>query len=297
MLNKIRNNKKEEVKEEDKITLEEKNRRIQEEMYKMKRTTAIKLNSDNMINLVVEQLEKSGKMKTNETTNNKRKTGAKVLLDNFMTKEMNYEKEDWNRVEIEEINTGYKKDKNGKNYEMIYVTFKEEEEIKKFKNQLKYVKTETNERISQYISGKTLRRFQFYDNAAYSARRRGLKTKIVIGKFDFLLLTKNKADTQPWYNIPPRIVPDLPDFEVGNIREEEKEEEEKQKNERLEKIKKQNEEINIYEQIKEEKRIKEEDEMRKQLEEIAMSDDTDLDENNDEEEKNVSKKMKMIFNH
>ena len=42
--------------------------------------------------------------------------------------------------------------------------------------------------------------------------------------------------------------------------------------------------------------MKEEDEMRKQLEEIAISDDNDLDEINEEEENNVSKRMKMIFN-
>ena len=87
---------------------------IVDEMHVMRRTIAVSMNSDKMIKMVVDQLEKNGKMKTNNTTENKRKIGARVLVDNFMIKDMMYQKEDWDDVEIEEINSGIKKDKNGK---------------------------------------------------------------------------------------------------------------------------------------------------------------------------------------
>ena len=261
-------------------------------MDKMRRTTSISLNSNKMIDLVVNQLEKNGKIKTNNTNDNKRKIGAKVLLDNFMTKNMKYEKDDWNNVELEELNTSVKKNKNGTMNEFLNVTFKEEDEIKKFKNQLQSVDKETNDRISQFISNKTYNRFQPYDNAAWQARQRGMKTKIVVGRFNFLLLTKMKSDTQSWYNIPPRIMHNLPDYDVGKINEEDAIEEEKQIKERNDKIMKQNLELTEAEKIKEERRMTEETEMMKRLEEIAMNDDEMMP---NQEEVNEANKKKMKY--
>ena len=186
-------------------------------MHKMRRTTGVIFNSNKMIEHVINQLEKSGKLKTNNTNEFKRKVGAKVLIDSFMTNEMKYGKEDWNNVKVEEIHTGTKSDKKGNFNEVIYVRFEEIDEIKKFKNQLKHVSNDVNNRIIDFISSQTHERFQFFDNAAYQARQRGMRTKIIIGKYDFLLLTKHKSDPQSWQNIPPRIMTNLPHFKVGQI--------------------------------------------------------------------------------
>ena len=125
--------------------------------------------------------------------------------------------------------------------------------MKKFKNQLKYVGEEINNIISLYISSKTYTRFQYYDNAAWQSRQRGNRTKIIIGRHDFLLLTKHKSDTQNWNNIAPRILENLPDFNVGKMSDEDDKEEEKRIKERIENLKIKNEEINNYK--KEEKRM------------------------------------------
>ena len=100
-----KNIQKKKEKEKDTITLDEKNQLIMDEMDSMNRSTGVTFKSENMVNLVMEQLIKNKKIKTNETTNNKRKIAAKVLIDNFFVNDMKYEKKEWNLTEIESVHT------------------------------------------------------------------------------------------------------------------------------------------------------------------------------------------------
>ena len=68
-----------------------------------------------MVDMLVGQLEKLGKIRTNETNVFKRKTAAQVLVDSFMNKEMQYKKEEWNNVKINNIQINVRKDKKGNN--------------------------------------------------------------------------------------------------------------------------------------------------------------------------------------
>ena len=71
------------------------------------------------------------------------------------------------------------------------------------------------------------------------------------------------------------------------------EEEIKQIEERINKIVKQNEEINEFDRIKEERRINQELELMNRMKDIAMSDDEELLNQNDINEENKNKKMKL----
>ena len=82
-----------------------------------------------------------------------------------------------------------------------------------------------------------------------------------MGKHDFLLLTKEKNDSQSWQNIPPRIIDNLPEFKIGKLSENDKREETKQREERR------NDLINRNENIK---KKEEENKSRRDREEIEL---------------------------
>ena len=160
-----------------------------------------------------------------------------------MCNDMSFDKQEWNNTKIEEMHTTKKKDNKGNTNEVIFIIFEDRNDVKNFKSQLKNVSDEINKRIIPYVSQKAFERFQTIDHITYKMRRRGKKTKVVFTKYDFILLSKDKNDETNWYNVPPRILEDLPEFKVGKISEEEKIEEEKQRDERKNKMIKINNEI------------------------------------------------------
>ena len=109
----------------------------------------------------------------------------------------------------------------------------------------------------------------------------------MFGRYDFLLISKNKEDIRPWTEIPPRIMYDLPDFKMGKLSKEDKEKEDELTKGRNERILERNEEIKEAEKKKMEKRDQEERNLLNSIVNINMEDD---DEDISEDQKN--KKMK-----
>jgi len=277
--------------EEKIITLEEKNENIKKEMDLQRRSLGIVFNSENMVKLVVKQLENNKKITINETNENKRKIAAKVLVDSFVVNDVKYDKNDWKNTVIESIHMGKKKDAKGKPNEIIYLKFKEIEEIKMFKNQLKTASEEINNRIIPYVSHNSYDRFQAIDNLAYESRRRGLKTKIIFGKYDFLLLTKDKKDPTNWYNIPPRILEDLPEFNVGQINEDDKIKEEEERNDRRIRLKEKYDNLLKEEYDMINRRNEEEAAILRRIAQINVDEeDVKMDEESNNEEDNAVKR-------
>ena len=110
-------------------------------------------------------------------------------------------------------------------------------DLVEFNEQIRNTNEETNNRVCNFIKPNSFKRFQYIDHMAWEARQRGKKTKINIGKHDFLLLIKEKSDINQWKNIAPRIIENLPDFEIGDLSEEEKKEEKSQQEERMKELK------------------------------------------------------------
>ena len=79
----------------------------------MRRTRGIINKSDKMVELVVDQLVKNNKIDKKMPINYKRQVAAKALVDKFMTEEMKFTKEEWKNIEIANIHTGKRKDKEG----------------------------------------------------------------------------------------------------------------------------------------------------------------------------------------
>ena len=197
------------------------------------------------------------------------------MVDNFITQEMKYSKEEWNQTKIEGIHTGSKKDKQGNKNEIIYITFENYNDNKIFKEKLKEVSEEISDRICPYIHGKAFERFKYIDHLAWETRKRNKKTKIIMGKHDFLLLTKDKNDNQPWQNIPPRIINNLPEFNIGKLNENDKKEEMKQREERRRELENRNKNI---------KKQEEENKLRREREEIALFNRFNLNEKDEDME-------------
>ena len=116
--------KKNNKKEEETITLDKKTEIIIETMLKMRKTKGIIYESEKMVELVVEQLVKNGKVEKKTDMNTKRRIAAKMLVDKFMVEEMRFDKEEWKDIQIESIHTGKRKNKEGKTNEIIYVELK-----------------------------------------------------------------------------------------------------------------------------------------------------------------------------
>ena len=275
----------------------------------MRRTIGIVYNSEKMVDLVVKQLEKNGKVKSNETNENKRKIAAKVLVDSFIVNDMKYDKTDWMNTELEGLHMGKKKNTKGATNEIIYVKFKNYEDVKMIKNQLKMVTEEINDRVIPYVSHNSYERFQAIDNIAYQLRRRGNKPKMIFGKYDFLLLSKEKNDNTNWYNVPPRIIDEIPEFKVGEISNEDKKIEEVQRRERKVIQKEKNERLIEEEKNTDQNRHNGEQDLLKRINDINMSEmnnqekieiDEEEEEENDmeenEDENNVKRKNEEQIN-
>ena len=132
----------------------------------------------------------------------------------------------------------------------------------------------------------------------------------VFGIHDFLLLTKDKNDKTNWFNIPPRILDDLPDFNVGRISEEDKIIEEEQSQERKRIMNERNNDLIKAEEKMNRKRIEEEKELLNRVANIDMSeiqyennsrldddicmDESDMKRKNEEEMKEEKKKTKSM---
>ena len=137
-----------------------------------------------------------------------------------------------------------------------------------------------NNKICDYIDPKAFERFQSVDHTAYQIRLRGMKTKIHMGKYDFLLMTKMKNDKRTWNNIPPRILKDLPDFNIGKLNENDKIEEDKLIIERREKMMEKNEKIKEEEMRKKEEIEKKEKDIINSFDEKIVIDEDDIEHNN-----------------
>ena len=118
-----------------------------------------------------------------------------------------------------------------------------------------------------------------------------------MGQHDFLLLVKKKNDTQTWANIPPRIMDDLPEFDIGKLSKEDEKEEKKQREERRNKT---NERNNVLIEEEEKKKLNKDKAEKEFLQRISndyeMSDeDANKKENENEvnEEEHKMKKMKI----
>ena len=187
------------------------------------------------------------------------------------------------------IQTGKRKDKDNNTNEVIYITFEKMSDLIEFNENIKNASEEVNNRICNYVKPNCFKRFQYFDHMAWEARQRGKKTKVNTGKHDFLLLIKEKNDNNLWKNIAPRIIENVPDFEMGELSEEDKKEEKTQQEERMKELKRRNEEIIMEDRNKKEKRVNEEKEIMMRFKDNMMMEDNDINMEKNEEEENKTK--------
>ena len=234
--------------------------------------------------MVAKELINNGKINKDDDKEIKREIAAKLLIEDFMTKDLKIDKNTWNKTKIETIQTGKRKDKDNNTTEVIYITFEKMSDLNDFNEYLKNAEEDKNNRVCNFIKPNSFKRFQFYDHMAWEARQRGKRTKIHCGKHDFLLLIKEKNDNNQWKNVAPRIIENVPDFEMGELNEEDKREEKVQQEERMKELKRRSEEIITEEKNKTQKRKNEEDELMMRFKGNMIEENYVNMEKNDEEE-------------
>ena len=94
-----------------------------------------------------------------------------------------------------------------------------------------------------------------------------------MGKHDFLLKTKKKGDTQTWDNIPPRIIDNLPEFEIGKLNKEDEKEEKIQREERRKNMIERNNVLKEEDEMKMKKKEEDEKEILQRLDECQLNDE------------------------
>merc|ERR1712002_238339 len=84
---------------------------------------------------------------------------------------------------------------------------------------------ETSSKLVNYVHQSAFQRWKIFDTMAWQYHKEGKSAKIWHGKSDFLLLVKEKNDTQKWSDLAPRFVPEhlLVDFDIGKLNKEDEE--------------------------------------------------------------------------
>ena len=227
-------------KESPKITLEEKNRKIEETMDICNRTQGIKIGNKTMVKKVIKHFQEQGRFADKMPEETKKKVAMKFLTNKFAQDSLKFDKEEWNSIKIKELTLKEKEDS-----DIIYMEFEEFNDVMKFNSKLSNLDKADNEKIVPYITPEAWARHAAFKNMEWEIRqkKKGSKTKVRPGRYDFKLLVKEKEDPTPWSKVSPIFPPAnyLPDFDVGELTDQGKEEEKaaiRAKNEKIENKKK-----------------------------------------------------------
>ena len=158
-------------------------------------------------------------------------------MDNFVTSQLGVDKEQWKKVKIDEIEITVRKDKNRIDREILFVKFKEVETANWIRSHLKNTETDINSRVIQYTHRLALARYRFIDSLRYNINNKGQKAKILLGRYDYKLVIKERDDETKWGDIPPALIPDhFPEIIVGTLNEADQQYDRVEREERKEKM-------------------------------------------------------------
>ena len=150
----------------------------------------------------------------------------KLKMDRNIVKELNIEKMNYEQKIV-----------NDKRMDYIHVTFKELDDMKKVKKNLKNLENDQNIKVTDCIPLSLMDRYKIYDNIAYELRKRGKQTRIWAKIHGFYLRVKDRSDLRMWGEIPPIITPKhMPLARVGKIKHDTEKEVTKEENYRIENI-------------------------------------------------------------
>lgn len=267
--------------DDDIITLDERDERIEKVMDINKRTFGIVFKSKNMTEAMIKQLEDDKSVSKDMKKEDKLVMANRKLVDYFMTNEVRLPKEIWKEMKVTKLHNGTKNDKSGEVRGVIYVQMEKIEDVNAIKRELSHLTQEENNRVIPYIHPKGYERHRKLDGIAYQYRLKGNMTKIQPGRYDYKLSIKPRGDSTEWKDIAPLVNPiDLPKFRVGKLSKEDEEFDRMKIEERRKNAKEK------YEEMKNKKKKKEEEmdeEMKRIISESAL---LNLDISEMEEEKN-----------
>ena len=197
----------------DFISLETKERLIEEKLNVMARTMAIRIGKSGVTMKLAKQLEKLkiNSPKICETQ------AVKTLAETFIYKELKMSKINWNKVKTNGFYLEQRID-----HDIIYIEFQQIADIALVNVHLKNLENSAVNKIYQYVPPELMTRFKGFEKAAqliWNDSNNSVRTNIRPGTNDFYLLVTKKGDNTPWASIKQTYTPiDMKaNFEVGNL--------------------------------------------------------------------------------
>ena len=207
----------------EEISLEEKNRRVREQLQIMSRTLGLRVWHLNLIDLTLTNMKSRNNIDPKVSLKDQRAKVMKTIVRAFMTQDLHMTLKEYSEVNIESL-----EQEERDNSDIINVRFKTIADISKVNS--KFVNLDVNNRnkVYQYVPNPLKNRYLAFETAAHQIRsdnNNQVNTKIRPGKQDFILLVRPKFNKTPWSQISQTFTPINmnANFEVGNLNKADKE--------------------------------------------------------------------------
>ena len=294
-MNKKRINKREEIKEDTKkkieqdyekgldeekvkknvINLEEKKKLTEAIMDENSRTIGFLQDSDKATKTLIDAMIERGTIKKEEDIDSKKKKAVEAIVKLFVTKNIGMDINEWEEMKVEKMYLEKKYNKKGIEVEVIYVRFHNRENVNRIKSKLSKVDQDTNDRVTEFIHPASRERWRYFNHAAWQIRKEeNKKAKVLVGREDFKLIVKEKEDKTRWGDIAPIWVEgNIPEFNIGQLSEEDKKEEDAEKERKKKRMNDINEKIDKEKKREKIENLKEEERLNKLIEEWKREED------------------------
>ena len=202
-------------------------------------TIGLMLSQENAVDDLVKAMTQNGKLKKEHTDKFKKKMATKTYMNKILTEELGVPKELYDDDRLNKIHYGKRKGKDNTMKEIIFLHFKYKENSNIVIKATHNVDKEISEKIVKFVHPKGYQRWKYIDSIAWGYRQKGFRTKVFIGKQDYLLNVKTKEDATKWGDLAPIIIEGSPEFDVGQltptevVKEQERREEQKKKTEEI----------------------------------------------------------------
>ena len=214
-----------EMKNTNEITMDKKDDLKEALMNDMKRTFGVETNNERQVDKTIKALENEKKIDAKLSYKVKESIAMKVIVENFILNEAKIDKEEWESMFIDKFHIGTKKKKDNSRVQVIYCRMANPKDTNIIRSKMAEMDKETSSKLVNYVHQSAFQRWKIFDTMAWQYRKEGKSAKIWHGKSDFLLLVKEKNDTQKWSDLAPRFVPEhlLVDFDIGKLNKEDEE--------------------------------------------------------------------------
>ena len=203
----------------------------------MARTIGIRVGYSHLIELTHDSMKKRNKIDLKLSHEEQRAQVMKTIVRAFLIQDLKMSIKEYAEVKIESL-----EHEEREKYEIINVRFATINDTVKVNCKFINLEAESKNKIYQYVPKQLKTRFLAFETAAHKIRvdnQNSVTTKIRPGKYDFMLLVRNKSDKIPWSQVSQTFTPiDMSArFEVGILNKEDLEKEQEYEREVIAKTK------------------------------------------------------------